>query len=53
MLGPFGKLPVSDACAVIVRRDDPRLYKPRWWQRWLLSGRFRAVESADGMPASE
>lgn len=29
-----------------VQADDPRLYKPRWWQRWLLASRFRAVEES-------
>lgn len=29
-----------------VEPDDPRLYKPSWWQRWLLAPRFRAVEQS-------
>lgn len=29
-----------------VSPDDPRLYKPNWWQRWLLASRFRAVEQS-------
>ncbi len=28
----------------LVRCDDPRLYKPRLWQRWLFGNRFRAAE---------
>ncbi len=24
--------------------SDPRLRHPTWWERWLLAGRFRAVE---------
>jgi hypothetical protein len=26
--------------------DDPRLRPVRWWERWLLAGRFRAIESS-------
>jgi len=26
--------------------DDPRLRTPKWWQRWLLAKRFRAVEES-------
>lgn len=28
----------------IVGIEDPNLRHPRWWERWLLAGRFRAVE---------
>lgn len=34
----------------VVSPDDPRLHRPRWWERWLLRSRFRAVE--DSPPAS-
>lgn len=29
----------------IMSPTDPRLRKARWWERWLLRRRFRAVES--------
>jgi hypothetical protein len=35
----------------VVRPDDPRLRRPKWWERFLLASRFRAVESSP--PAGE
>ncbi len=28
----------------VVAPDDVRLRRARWWERWLLASRFRAVE---------
>jgi hypothetical protein len=30
----------------VVPGDDPRMRRPTWWERWLYSGRFRAVENS-------
>lgn len=30
----------------VVRLDDPRLRRPRWWERFLLASRFRTVENS-------
>ncbi|MBX3440532.1 MAG: hypothetical protein KF861_23785 [Planctomycetaceae bacterium] len=30
----------------VVAPDDPRLKRPRWWERWLFKARFRAVEDS-------
>lgn len=30
----------------VMRPDDPQLRKARWWERWLLASRFRAVEAS-------
>lgn len=32
----------------VVAPDDPCLRRARWWERWLLAARFRAVESSPG-----
>ncbi|MCA9234295.1 MAG: hypothetical protein KDA44_02430 [Planctomycetales bacterium] len=29
----------------VVAPTDRRLRRPRWWEKWLLAGRFQAVES--------
>jgi len=30
----------------VVSPRDPRLRRARWWERWLLGARFRAVEDS-------
>ncbi len=32
----------------VISPDDPLLRRARWWERWLLASRFRAVEQAVG-----
>ena len=34
----------------IVRADDPHLRKARWWETWMLGGRFRSVEATVRAP---
>jgi hypothetical protein len=34
----------------VVGSRDPRLRRPRWWERWLLGSRFRAVEQGADAP---
>lgn len=34
----------------VVKGDDPLLRKARWWEVWLLAGRFRSVEAPRKAP---
>lgn len=37
----------------VVATTDRRLRRPRWWEKWLLAGRFHAVEEgAEGDEAA-
>ena len=37
----------------VVALDDPRLRRARWWERWLLAARFRAVEHSSDNATGE
>jgi hypothetical protein len=37
----------------VVRSDDPRLRRARWWERWFLAARFPRLDEKGRDPSSD